>query len=99
MQQRQNVVGSVPRVNATLLEEIAVALLPLVEISFPYGQNVFGIDFNEVISVRPRMLVHEVKGVKQLMNWGHQVVLETVAGKTEISSHWKTLSLLLPVQI
>ena len=35
MQQRQNVVGSVPRVNATLLEEIAVALLPLVEISFP----------------------------------------------------------------
>ena len=99
MQQRQNVVGSVPRVNATLLEEIAVALLPLVEISLPYGQNVFGIDFNEVISVRPRMLVHEVKGVKQLMNWGHQVVLETVAGKTEISSHWKTLSLLLPVQI
>ena len=85
MQQRQNVVGSVARVNATLLEEIAVALLPLVEISFPSGQNVFGIDFNEVISVRPRMLVHEAEGVGKLVDRGHHVILETFSEKRCIS--------------
>ena len=79
MQQREDVVRSVPGVDAPLLEEVAVPLLPLVEVSLLSGQNVGGVDRNKVVSVRPRVLVHEAEGVQQLVDWSHQVVLETVA--------------------
>ena len=79
MQQREHVVGSVPGVDAPLLEEVAVPLLPLVEVSLLSGQNVGGVDCNKVVSVRPRVLVHEAEGVQQLVDWSHQVVLKTVA--------------------
>ena len=79
MQQREDVVRSVPGVDAPLLEEVAVPLLPLVEVSFLSGQNVVGVDCNKVVSVRPRVLVHEAEGVQQLVDWSHQVVLKTVA--------------------
>ena len=85
MQDRQDVVGRVLGVDAPLLEEVAVALFPLLKVPFLSRFDVLRVDVNEVVPVRPRMLMDEAKGVEKLVDRGHQVILETFAGERGIS--------------
>ena len=65
MKQGQDVVGTIFGVDTAFLEVVAVALFPLLEVAFLPGHNVLGVDRNEVISVRPCVLVHKAEGVQQ----------------------------------
>ena len=85
MQHRQDVVGRVLGVDAPLLEEVAVALLPLLKVPFLSRFDVLHVDVNEVVPVWPGMLVDKAEGVEKLVDRGHQVILETFTGKRGIS--------------
>ena len=58
-----SIVGSISRVDTPLLEEVSVALIPLLEIIFFSRHNVVGIDSNKIVSVRPRAIADESEGV------------------------------------
>ena len=74
--ERQDVVGSVHRVDTSFDEVVAVALLSPLEVSLLSRCYVVHVDRNEAVPVRPSMLVDEAEGVKELVDWGHELVLE-----------------------
>ena len=77
MQQRKDVVGGVPRVDSVLSEEVTESSHPLPEVPLLAGLDVVGVDGDEAVPVRPRMLVHEAEGVEKLVDWRHQAQIET----------------------
>ena len=54
-----------------MLSYLKVLLLPKLD--------VVGVDRDEVVPVRPRVLVHKAESVKQLVYWGCQARVETAA--------------------
>ena len=58
-----SIVGSISRVDTPLLEEVSVALIPLLEIIFFSRPNVVCIDSNKIVSVRLRAIADESEGV------------------------------------
>ena len=79
MQQREDIVGRILGVDASLLEVVTVALFPLGKVSFFSRFDVVHVDLNEVVSVRPGMLVHKAEGVEEFVDRGHQAKLKTFA--------------------
>ena len=72
VQQRKDVIGGVPCVDTVLPKEVTEPSHPLLKVSLLAGHNVVGVDGDEVVPVRPRMLVHKAEGVQKLVDWGHQ---------------------------
>ena len=72
MQQREDVIGGVPRVDTVLPEVVTEPSRPLLKVSLLADLNVVGVDGDEAVPVRSRVLVHEPKGVQKLVDRGHQ---------------------------
>ena len=72
VQQRENVIGGVPRVDTVLPKEVTESSRPLLKVSLLAGHNVVGVDGDEVVPVRPRVLMHKAEGVQKLVDWRHQ---------------------------
>ena len=81
MHQREDVIGRILGVDAIFFKVVAVALFPLLKVPCLSRFDVVHVDVNEVVPVRPRMLVHEAEGVEKLMDRGHDVILETFSEK------------------
>ena len=77
MQEREHIIGSVPGVNRPLLKEVAGAVRSLLKVLLLPKLDVVGVDRDEVVPVRPRVLVHEAESVKQLVDRGCQARVET----------------------
>ena len=67
MQEREHIIGSVPRVNRPLLKEVAGASWSLLKVLLLPKLDVVGVDRDEVVPVRPCVLVHKAKSVDQLI--------------------------------
>ena len=72
VQQRKNVIGGVPCVDTVLVSGVTESSRPLPEVPLLAGLNVVGVDGDEAVPVRPRVLVHKPEGVQKLVDWGHQ---------------------------
>ena len=72
VQQREDVVWGVPRVDTVLPKEVTESSRPLLKVSLLADLNVVGVDGDEAVPVRPRVLVHKAEGVQKLVDWGHQ---------------------------
>ena len=59
MQQGKDIIGRIFAVNIALLEEAAGAQHPLFKVHLLPGLDVVKVDGDEVVSVRPRVLVDE----------------------------------------
>ena len=69
MQERAHIIGSVPGVNRPLLKEVAGAVWSLLKVLLLSRFDVVIVDRDEVVPVRPRVLVDEAESVEQLMDW------------------------------
>ena len=72
VQQREDVVWGVPRVDTVLISGVTEPSCPLLKVSLLADLNVVGVDGDEAVPVRPRLLVHKAEGVQKLVDWGHQ---------------------------
>ena len=72
MQQREDVIWGVPRVDTAFPEVVTESSCPLQKVPLLAGLNVVGVDGDEAVPVRPRVLVHKAEGVQKLVDWGHQ---------------------------
>ena len=83
VQQREDVIGGVPRVDTVLISGVTESSRPLLKVPLFTRFDVVHVDLNEVVSVRPRVLVHKPEGVQKLVDWRHQAQVETA---TEIGN-------------
>ena len=81
MQEREHIIGSVPGVNRPLLKEVAGAVRSLLKVLLLSRFDVVIVDQDEVVPVRPRVLVHKAESVEQLVDRGCQARVETNAEK------------------
>ena len=79
MQEREHIIGSVPGVNRPLLKEVAGAVRSLLKVLLLPRLDVVNVDRDEVVPVRPGVLVLE--SVEQLVDRGCQARVETNAEK------------------
>ena len=79
MKQGKDIVRRVLAVDITLLKEITGAMLSYLKVLLLPKLDVVGVDRDEVVHVRPGVLVHEAESVKQLMDRGCQARVETGA--------------------
>ena len=85
MQEGEHIIGSVPGVNRPLLKEVAGAFWSLLKVLLLPKLDVVGVDRDEVVPVRPRVLVHKAESVEQLVNRAHQVRVKTGPGFVWVS--------------
>ena len=97
MQEGEHVIGSIPRVNRPLLKEVASAVRSLLKVLLLSRIDVVKVDRDEVVPVRPRVLVHKAESVEQLVDWGCQARVETNAEKD--LSLFPCGDIILPVQV
>ena len=77
VQQREDVIGGVPRVDAVLFIVVTVSSHSLSEVPLLARLDVVSVDGNEAVPVRPGVLMHKAEGVEKLVDRGHQAHLET----------------------
>ena len=77
MHEREHIIGSVPRVNRPPLKDVAGAMWSLLKVLLLPRLDVVHVDRDEVVPVRPCVLVHEAESVKQLVDRSHYARVET----------------------
>ena len=97
MQEGEHIIGSVPGVNRPLLKEVAGAFWSLLKVLLLPRLDVVNVNRDEVVPVRPGVLVHEAESVKQLVNRGCQARVETNAEKD--LSLFPCGDIILPAQV
>ena len=68
MQEGEYIIGGVPSVHRSLLKEVAGAMWSLPKVLLLPKLDVVEVDRDEVVPVRPRVLVHEAESVEQLVD-------------------------------
>ena len=81
MQEGKHIVGRVLRVHRSLLKEVAGAVRSLLKVLLLSRLDVVIVDRDEVVPVRPCVLVHKAESVEQLVDRGCQARVETNAEK------------------
>ena len=81
MQEGKHIVGRVLAIHRSLLKEVAGAVRSLLKVLLLSRLDVVKVDRDEVVPVRPRVLVNEAKSVEQLVDRGCQARVETNAEK------------------
>ena len=77
VQEGKHIVGRVLGVHRSLLKEVAGAVRSLLKVFLLSRLNVVIVDRDEVVPVRPRVLVDEAESVKQLVDRSHYAGVET----------------------
>ena len=77
MQEGENIVGRVPAVHRSFLKKVAGAFWSLLKVLLLPSLDVVHVDRDEVVPVRPRVLVHEAESVKQLVDRSRYAGVET----------------------
>ena len=85
MKQGKDIIRRVLAVDITLLKEITGAMLSYLKVLLLPKLDVVGVDRDEVVPVRPRVLVHKAESVEQFVNRAHQVRIKTGPGFVWIS--------------
>ena len=69
MHEGKHIVGCVLAIHRSLLKEVAGAVRSLLKVLLLSRFDVVIVDRDEVVPVRPRVLVDEAESVEQLMDW------------------------------
>ena len=69
MQEGEHIVGRVLAIHRSLLKEVAGAVRSLLKVLLLSRLDVVIVDRDEVVPVRPRVLVDEAESVEQLVDW------------------------------
>ena len=85
MQEREHIIGSVPRVNRPPLKDVAGAMWSLLKVLLLPRLDVVHVDRDEVVPVRSRVLVHKAESMEQFVNRANQVRVKTGPGFVWIS--------------
>ena len=85
MQERKHIIGRVLAIHRSLLKEVAGAVRSLLKVLLLSRLDVVIVDRDEVVPVRPCVLVHKAESVEQLVNRAHQVRIKTGPGFVWIS--------------
>ena len=77
MQEGEHIIGSVPGVNRPLLKEVASALQSLLKVLLLPRLDVVNVNRDEVIPVRPGVLVYKAESVEQSVDRDCKARVET----------------------
>ena len=85
VQEGEYIIRRVPAIHRSFLKEVSGAFRSLLKVLLLPRLDVVHVDRDEVVPVRPRVLVHEAESVKQFVNRAHQVRIKAGPGFVWIS--------------
>ena len=77
VQEGKHIVGRVLAIHRSLLKEVAGTRRSLLKVLLLSRLDVVIVDRDEVVPVRPRVLMHKAESVDQLVDWSHYARVET----------------------